>query len=118
MVATTRLGFKDDVTTNLHSFNCVADFMGTGQDAVGNVNGGISFILVHSGGKIYAKDAYAGLGRSIEGIGRYVGYGRVFPCYAGYGTGTLADDMNFYTWLLSTSTRMLSRMHVRTITRP
>jgi len=33
----------DDVDPPYHNFNCLADFMGTSQDSVGNSNGAMTF---------------------------------------------------------------------------
>jgi hypothetical protein len=80
----------------IHTFNCLADFMGTSQDAAGNVNGGTTFWYYTDGAKIYAKDVYSAgyLNDGMLGMDEYFRF-------AGYGTGVaLSDDMNFYTQLI------------------
>jgi hypothetical protein len=83
----------DDATTNLHAFNCLADFMGTSQDSAGNVNGSTKFYYFSDGAKFYARDAF------IQGVWSKDGmYGMdEYLRYAGYGTGLLSADTNFYT---------------------
>ena len=81
--------------------------MGSGQDSATSSNGSTWFWYV-TGGKYYAKDAYAGghyLVRNgiMEGIDGMLGMDLYFRS-RGYATGNIADDMNFYTWTLSTST--------------
>ncbi len=100
------LNSQDDQAAT-HTPNCLADYMGSGQDWATNSNGSTWFWYV-TGGKYYAKDAYAGghyLVRNgiMEGIDGMLGMDLYFRS-RGYGTGNIADDMNFYTWTLSTST--------------
>jgi hypothetical protein len=90
------LASNDDKISS-HSFNCLADFMGTSQDAAGNVNGGTTFYFYTNGDKIYAKDVI-GLPDGMLGMDLYFRS-------RGYGTGDITQDISFYTQLIySTST--------------
>ena len=51
------LGAGDDVTTPSHSLDCLADFMGTSQEAHGNVNGSTTFYYYEGGERFSAADA-------------------------------------------------------------
>ena len=86
------LASKDDVISS-RSFNCLADFMGTSQWALGNVNGGTTFYYFTNGAKFYARDAVTYGVSNQDGMFGMDEYFR----YAGYGTGTLSGDTNFYT---------------------
>jgi len=82
----------DDVTPPWHSFDCLADFMGTSQDSYGNTNGGTTFYYWSNGAPFTASDAlnygvYDSDG--MYGIGEYLRY-------AGYDAATL------YTQLIDT----------------
>jgi hypothetical protein len=69
----------------IHNFDCLADFMGTSQDSVGNANGWTTFWLWTNGMPFTEADALgAGVWNSdgMYGVGEYVGY-------AGYDTTTL-----------------------------
>jgi len=64
-------------STPWHSFNCLADFMGTSQDAYGNVNGGTTFYFSSNGAKWYpADDLFWGVQDrdGMYGIGEYIHY--------------------------------------------
>lgn len=93
----------DDVATPTHSFDCLADFMGTSQDGMAvpilgqywdNVNGGTTFWYGSDGSPMSASDiayyethGYAGILESsgMYGIGEYVSY-------AGYDVTTLYNQ--------------------------
>lgn len=71
----------DDVTPPFHSFNSLADFMGTSQDSVSNSNGSTTFWTWNDGAKFTAQDAVDNglMDRSgMYGITEYLDY-------AGYG---------------------------------
>jgi hypothetical protein len=75
----------DDKSSPWHSFNCLADFMGTSQDAIGNINGATTFYYFTNGSPFHDYEAlsynvwkYDGM----YGIGEYVNY-------ASYNTVTL-----------------------------
>jgi hypothetical protein len=77
-------GSGDDVASN-RSFDSLADFMGTSQDAHGNSNGATTFYSYTNGSRFYDSDALSlGVWNSdgMYGIGEYIGY-------AGYGTNNL-----------------------------
>jgi len=86
-------GVSGDDRTPTHTFNCLADFMGTSQWALGNVNGGTTFYYFTNGAKFYARDAVKYGVSNQDGMFGMDEYFR----YAGYGTGTLSGDTNFYT---------------------
>lgn len=79
----------DDLPGPFHSFDCLADFMGTSQDSVGNLNGSTNFHFYTGGSQWHDYDVE---NYSVEdadgmyGIGEYV-------AYAGY------DHTNLYTQL-------------------
>lgn len=81
----------DDLLGPHHSFNCLADFMGTSQDSVGNPNGSTNFWFWTDGSRMTEADIY-GLGSSyynsdgMYGIGEYVSY-------AGYDTSSLYTQL-------------------------
>jgi hypothetical protein len=86
----------DDATSNIHTFNCLADFMGSGQDAAGNSNGGTTFYYYQTGAKFYASTAYThGLHDGMLGMDEYFRY-------RGYGTGSLINDNSFFTQAIKT----------------
>jgi hypothetical protein len=67
----------DDSTGNLHTFNCLADFMGTSQDAAGNTNGATTFYYFDNGSRFYVADAVANNLQNMDGtygIGAYINY--------------------------------------------
>lgn len=79
----------DDVSPPYHSFNSLADFMGTSQDAIGNVNGATTFYYYSNGAAFHDYDAiYFGVWSSdgMYGIGEYVNY-------AGYATNFLYSQL-------------------------
>ena len=83
----------DDNPQPWHSFNCLADFMGTSQDALGNPNGTTTFYYWTDGQPFTAQDAFnMGVWNQdgMYGIGEYLNY-------AGYGYTTL------YTQLIDTA---------------
>ncbi len=79
----------DDVSAPFHSFNCLADFMGTSQDSASNVNGSTRFNFYTSGNPLHDYNAEA-LGiwdiDGMYGIGEYVSY-------AGYGVSNLYTQL-------------------------
>jgi hypothetical protein len=79
----------DDVVPPFHTFNSLADFMGTSQDSVGNPNGATTFYYWTNGSKFYDSDALANSVWNLDGMygmGEYVDY-------AGY------DTISLYTQL-------------------
>ena len=78
----------DDVAAPWHSFDCLADFMGTSQDAYENPNGSTYFYLYSNGAPLTASQIY-GYGLSdfsgMYGIGEYIRY-------AGYDTSVLYNQ--------------------------
>jgi len=71
------LASGDDVAPPFHSFNCLADFMGTSQDSVGNVNGSTTFYYWTNGAAFTAADALNNNVADLEGmygIGEYIRY--------------------------------------------
>ena len=88
------LGSGDDLAAPWHTFNCLADFMGTSQDAVGNVNGSTTFYYYTNGARLYASDIY-NAGSSyynsdgMFGVWEYLNY-------AGYGSSNPATDTNMF----------------------
>lgn len=86
----------DDVATPTHTNNCLADFMGTSQDAAGNSDGSTALYYWRSGAKFTAKNAVAA---GLLGKDGMVGMDEYFR-YAGYGTGNIDNDTNFYTQLI------------------
>lgn len=91
----------DDATSNLHTFNCLADFMGSGQGNTPNGDTNFYYYLQTSplyGTKFYASTAYAyGVNDGMLGMDEYFR-----SCK--YGTGSLANDTNFYTQVIKTGT--------------
>ncbi len=67
----------DDLTSGIHIFNCLADFMGTSQDTIAysggtlsNVNGGTQNFYDDLGGKLYNPDLVAeGLSYGTSSLG-------------------------------------------------
>lgn len=91
------LGSGDDVDPS-HSLNCLADFMGTSQDAAGNKNGSTAFYFQDNGAKFYAKDAWNYGVYSSDGMfGMYE-----YFLYAGYGSNEPQNEDNFYNQLVDT----------------
>lgn len=82
------------------SFDCLADFMGTSQDSVGNINGSTSFWFNTNGSRLYAKDIY------LDGPSYYEDSGMFgmweYVNYCGYGNSNPATDMNFYNQYVNT----------------
>lgn len=71
------LGSGDDIPGNHVAFDSLADFMGTSQDSVGNVNGSTTFYYWTNGAKFTEADAMLyGVADSdgMYGIGEYVNY--------------------------------------------
>jgi len=76
-------GEKGDDRMLSHSFDSLADFMGTSQDSASNVNGGTTFYHWTNGAKLYDyqlpgyglqdRDGMYGLGEYLD----YAGYGHV-----------------------------------------
>jgi hypothetical protein len=70
------LGSGDDQAIS-HNFDCLADFMGTSQDSVGNVNGSTTFFFYNNGNKTYAESLWgAGYGNrdGMCGVEEYVNW--------------------------------------------
>jgi len=97
----------DDVATPAHIANCLADYMGSGQNWANSSNGSTWFWFYEDGAKYYAKDAYADnhyqvRNNIMEAKDGMLGMDLYFR-FAGYGTGSIANDQNFYTWAMKTS---------------
>jgi hypothetical protein len=89
-----------DDQTPTHTFNCLADFMGTSQDSAGNVNGSTTFYYDTTGARLFANELYlAGLSDPQYWHDGMLGMDKYFAS-AGYGTGNLSTDMTFYTQLI------------------
>jgi len=83
------LASGDDVAPPWHSFDCLADFMGTSQDSVGNVNGSTTFYYWTDGAPFTESDAATyGVANldGMYGIGEYLEY-------AGYDAATLYTQL-------------------------
>jgi len=87
-------GYKasgDDLTSS-HRSNCLADFMGTSQDAAGNANGNTRFFFNWDNTPFTESDAQTYLANLDEsgmyGIGEYVRH-------AGYDVGTMYNQFIF-----------------------
>jgi hypothetical protein len=83
----------DDVAVPTHNNNSLADFMGTNQDSVGNSNGSTTLYFFTDGTRFYARDAFNYGVFNQDGMYGMDEYFR----YAGYGTGDIRTDLNFYT---------------------
>ncbi len=71
------LASGDDKPQPWHAFNCLADFMGSSQDSVGNSNGSTTFWFWTNGAPFTAADAVANNvddGDGMYGIGEYLNY--------------------------------------------
>ncbi|MCX5893477.1 MAG: hypothetical protein NTW80_11005 [Deltaproteobacteria bacterium] len=83
---------KDDAP-GAPAYNCLAYYMGTSQDALGNSNGSTPFTCWTSGAKFTAQDAY-NLGvwnkDGMYGMDEYFHY-------CGYGASDITKDTNFFT---------------------
>lgn len=85
-------GWGDDNQGQLHSFDCLADFMGTSQDSAYNINGATWFTSYDDGSPFTEEDALYWDVQDEDGmygIGEYLNY-------VGYDAGTL------YTQLIDT----------------
>jgi hypothetical protein len=100
----------DDVAPPWHSFNCLADFMGTSQDSCGNSNGATTFYVWINGVPFTASDAVTygvanldgmyGIGEYLEyaGYDAEVLYSQLIPGVADWlwpGTGTPTNTSGF-----------------------
>lgn len=94
---------NDDVAIPTHNANCLTDFMGSGQDLVGNPNGWTGFWFWNNGAKFTAADAVAQNLWNTDGMYGMDEYFR----FAGYGTGQIANDTSFYTWPIKSSSMLL-----------
>lgn len=79
------LASGDDATSQLHNFNSLADFMGTSQDSVSNVNGSTTFWYYTDGAKFTARDAIKLGVSNRDGMYGILEYMR----YAGYDAAQL-----------------------------
>lgn len=79
----------DDLPAPHHSFNSLADFMGTSQDAVDNVNGSTKFYNYGNGARLYY------LAIASYGLNDYSGMYGIYEyvTYAGYGVNTLYNQL-------------------------
>ena len=77
----------DDVTSGAHSDNCIADFLGTSQDACSNTNGSTRTYYYTGGTRLnYSDDIGITEKWSATGLANYVsysGYG-VLQCFSQY----------------------------------
>jgi len=69
----------DDLTTGLHSFNCLADFMGTSQDQWGKSNGSTGNFYDENGARTFGYSLIAAGNMGLANVGmeeyvRYCGY--------------------------------------------
>jgi len=98
----------DDLSSPTHSFNCLADFMGTSQDNLstlwgGNSNGATTFWYWPDGSPLYDSEIFAA-GPNYYNISGMYGIGE-YVKHAGYDTNVLynqllpgvADDLWGYT---------------------
>jgi len=86
----------DDLSAPWHDFDCLADFMGTSQDAFVLPNGGTWFYFYTDGAPLYAWKMPG------YGIADYSGmYGLwEYEQYAGYGYGPVTDQMIYNQYIL------------------
>ncbi len=87
------LASGDDNYTG-RSFDCLADFMGTSQDSLGNVNGSTTFFHYTNGARLYVADLYS-YGSSIYNRSGLFGMWEYFD-YTGYGSSDPSTDYNFF----------------------
>ncbi|MCF7848925.1 MAG: C39 family peptidase [Kiritimatiellales bacterium] len=80
----------DDLDEPWHDFNCLADFMGTSQDAYSNSNGSTTFWNYTGGERLYDYELVALGSDYYEDSGMY-GI-REYVEYAGYETGSLFNQ--------------------------
>ena len=79
----------DDLSAPWHTFDSLADFMGTSQDAVGSSNGSTWFYFYANGKRLYASEMSGTGDEDKSGM-----YGLwEYEQYAGYGDGPVADQM-------------------------
>ncbi|MBL7154121.1 MAG: C39 family peptidase [Phycisphaerae bacterium] len=86
----------DDVAPPHHSFDSLADFMGTSQDALSLSNGATRFWYFTSGNPLYAHQM-PGFGLA-DNSGMYGLW--EYEQYAGYGYGPLTDQMIYNQYIL------------------
>ena len=84
------LNSGDDLAEPWHEFDCLADFMGTSQDAYNNDNGSTQFWNYTDGSRIYDSDLVALGSLYYESSGLY-GI-REYVEYAGYETGSMFNQ--------------------------
>ena len=84
-------GSKDDVDTTKRSFNCLADFMGTSQDAYGNSNGLTYFTFYSDNSPCMAEELY-NLGPDAYGRDGMYGISEYID-YVGYSTANLYNQL-------------------------
>lgn len=89
----------DDVAPPFHTFDSLADFMGTSQDSVGNSNGATTFWNYTDGSPLYASDIY-GYGSSFYDASGMFGMWEYFD-YSGYGSGN-PSNYNFFNQYIDT----------------
>jgi hypothetical protein len=90
-------GATGDDLVSTRDFDCLADFMRTSQDAVGNFNGGTTFYFLDNGRRLYARDLF---NAKVTNDGM-LGLDQYFR-YAGYNTSTPNQDTTFYSQLVKT----------------
>jgi len=81
----------DPNPTTTRTFDCLADFMGTSQDSVGNSDGGTTFYNYTDGSRLYAGEL-ASHGASYANSSGMVGLWEYLD-YCGYGDGVLDTEM-------------------------
>jgi hypothetical protein len=77
----------DDISGQQHNFNCLADFMGTSQDAYSNTNGATTFFFYNDNSPLTLGDIYSYVPSyynrdGMYGISEYISY-------AGYSASVL-----------------------------
>jgi hypothetical protein len=75
-------------------WDCLADYMGTSQDARGNSNGATTYWYYPDGSPLYVKDAYNGGFSNSDGMFGMFNY---IANYAGYYLGDPSTSMAAYT---------------------
>ena len=86
----------DDVAPPHHSFNSLADFMGTSQDAYGSSNGSTWFYNYGDGSRLYAWEMP---GHGLADVSGMYGLWE-YEQYAGYGLGTVNDQMIYNQYIV------------------
>jgi hypothetical protein len=98
---------SDDIVNPTRAANCLADYMGSGQDWANSLNGSTWFWFNSTGARYYAKDAFAAghyqvRNGTMEAIDGMLGMDLYFRS-CGYGAGNLSQDTTFYSQLVKTA---------------